>query len=83
MKAHQGHTKDFEELTYAEQAKSINAYMAFLGRAVNAHLRKAEHEGRDTNTVREKCVRQAKSLLKRIEESMPAEPALTTTKKAK
>jgi len=68
MKAHQSHTKDFEELTYDEQAKSINAQMANLGKAINAHLRKAESEGREVEDVRKKCIGQANNLVQRIYE---------------
>ena len=67
MKAHKDHTRDFEDLTYAEQAKSINAEMAYLPKAVRAHLRKAQNEARDTNAVRQKCLNQVQRLLRRIE----------------
>ncbi len=67
MKAHKDHTKDFEDLTYAEQANSINAEMAYLPKAIRAHLRKAESEGRNKSTVRQKCINQVQRLLQRIE----------------
>jgi hypothetical protein len=67
MKAHKDHTRDFEELTFAEQAKSINAEMAYLPKAVRAHLRKAQTEGRNRNVVRQKCVNQVQRLLQRLE----------------
>lgn len=67
MTAHQRHTKDFEELNFKEQAQSINAQFANLGKALKAHLRKAKAEGRDTRKVREKCVSQAVKLTQRIQ----------------
>ncbi len=67
MKAHKDHTKDFEDMTYAEQAKSINAEMAYLPKAVRAHIRKAQNETRNTNTVKQKCINQVRRLLQRIE----------------
>lgn len=67
MKAHKDHTRDFEDLTYAEQAKSINAEMAYLPKAVRAHLRKAQNKERDTNAVKQKCINQVQRMLRRIE----------------
>lgn len=66
MKAHKNHTKDFEELTYVEQARSINATMAYLPKAIRAHLRKEENERPGKNQVRQKCIKQAVRLLDRI-----------------
>lgn len=67
MKAHKGHTKDFKDLTYAEQAKSISAGMMYLRKAVEAHIRKAKSEERDTNNVQQKCVEQIRRLLQYAE----------------
>ena len=39
--------KEFSELTYAEQAKSINMSNINLERMKEAHKRKAREEGRD------------------------------------
>jgi hypothetical protein len=63
LKAHKDHTKYFKDLTYAEQAKSINAIMANLSKTVRAHMRKAK----DKNKAKQKCLNQVKRLLKRIE----------------
>jgi len=46
-KAHQNETKNFEELEYAEQAKSINAQLLNLERAILANARRAKAENRD------------------------------------
>jgi hypothetical protein len=66
MPAHKNHTKIFERLTYAEQAKSINAAMAWCSKAIKAHLRKARAEGRNDIAVKNKCVNQVSRLLSRI-----------------
>ena len=63
---HQGDTKTFEELTFAEQAKSINISVVGLQRSVAAHLRRATQEGRDPRDVRLKCVNQIQRLIDRL-----------------
>ena len=64
--AHKNHTKKFERLTYAEQAKSINAAMSWCSKAIKAHLRKARAEDRDDVAVKNKCVNQVNRLLGRV-----------------
>ena len=49
--SHQDNTKTFEQLTFAEQAKSITAMTNNLKAAVKAHIRKAMAEERDAPTV--------------------------------
>lgn len=63
---HQGDTKTFEELTFAEQAKAINIRVVGLERSVRAHMRRASQEGRNTGQVRQKCVEQLHRLLQRL-----------------
>lgn len=63
---HQGHTKTFEELTFSEQAKSINAQIVVLQRAIRAHIRRAGAEGRSQMEVGNKCRSQVSRLLARI-----------------
>lgn len=46
-KQHQNETKNFEELDYAEQARSINAQMQNLEHAIQANARRAKAENRD------------------------------------
>ncbi len=64
--AHKKHTKDFDGLTYSEQAKSINAAMAWCSKAMRAHLRRAQADGRDIDAVRVKCLNQLNRLLSRV-----------------
>ncbi len=63
---HQGDTKTFEELTFAEQAKATNIRVVGLERSIRAHVRRATHEGRDVDGVREKCINQVRRLLNRL-----------------
>lgn len=63
---HQGDTKTFDELTYAEQAKSINAQIVEIQRSIAAHLRRAGTEGRDVQSARRKCINQLRRLLDRV-----------------
>lgn len=70
MPAHKNHTRDFDGrlgLTYSEQAKSINAAMAWCSKAMRAHIRRASDEGRDVDAVRAKCVSQVRRLLERVD----------------
>ncbi len=67
QRRHQGDTKTFEELTFAEQAKAINIRLVVLERSVRAHLRRAASEGRSLNRVRQKCTNQVQRLLHRLE----------------
>ena len=48
---HQDSQKTFEELTFAEQAKSITAMTNNLKAAVKAHVRKSKTEKRDAPTI--------------------------------
>jgi len=63
---HKDDTKAFDELTFAEQAKSINAQIVELQRAIGAHLRRAGNEGRNAGRVHEKCISQLRRLLDRV-----------------
>ena len=63
---HQGDTKTFEELTFAEQAKSINIHVVGLERSIRAHLRRANRERRDVIQVGNICKNQLRCLLGRL-----------------
>ena len=45
-KAHQNKTKTFEELSFAEQAKSISALVQYLEKAINANVKRSIVENR-------------------------------------
>lgn len=65
-RAHKDETATFEELTFGEQAKSINAMVSNLQRLVRAHVRRAGAEGKDRVQVLEKCRGQVHRLLDRL-----------------
>ena len=65
-KAHKDNTATFEELTFGEQAKSINAMVNNLQHSVRAHVRRAGAEGKDRGHVLAKCRGQIQRLLKRM-----------------
>ncbi|MDY0357193.1 MAG: hypothetical protein RBR19_15025 [Sedimentisphaerales bacterium] len=46
-KSHQKRTKTFEELSYAEQAKSMNMRKLNTQKMEEAHRRRARQEGRE------------------------------------
>jgi len=64
---HRNDTRTFDGLTFQEQAKSLNAQLSTLTRAVRAHVRRARKEGRDHEQTRAKCVAQVNRLRERIE----------------
>ena len=63
---HKEDTRTFEELTFAEQAKSIQGQIMVLQRAIRAHVRRAEEEGREPDKVRITCLGQISRLMGRL-----------------
>ncbi|AGY54620.1 hypothetical protein BRDCF_p1993 [Bacteroidales bacterium CF] len=61
-KAHQNNTKTFEELTFAEQAKSINAQIQNLKKAIIAHKKRALVEDKPTNDFVKPIIKMLASL---------------------
>ncbi len=59
---HQNDSKNFEELTFEEQVKSMNMAAMQFRKKLTAHLRRAEEEGRD----REDVLRNRLTLLENI-----------------
>jgi len=55
--------KTFEELSYADQARSLNANILDLERALNAHLRKTLAKEKNVKEVKEKYILQLKRLI--------------------
>jgi len=64
MLEHKNHTEDFEGLSFAEQAKSLNATILNLEKAIIAHKRRAEQENKEDATL--KYVEQLKRLIERL-----------------
>jgi hypothetical protein len=48
---HQADTKTFEELTFNQQVLAMNMTALNFRRQLKAHLRRAEEEGRETESV--------------------------------
>ena len=65
IKAHKGNTKDFPELTFDEQASSINASINNLSSAIEYHSRNAP----DPGVTKKKCVKQVHRLFGRLIEN--------------
>jgi hypothetical protein len=63
---HRRDTKQFHELPYDGQAKSINATIVNLQREIRRHIRDAKNAGRDDGKVRAKCKAQLQRLLGRL-----------------
>lgn len=64
MLEHKNHSEDFEGLTFAEQAKSLNTTVMNLEKAIFAHKRRAFEEGKEDSTY--KYVEQLKKLIEKI-----------------
>ena len=64
---HKNDTQTFDGLTFPGQAKSINAQLSTLTRAVRAHIRKAREEGLVYSKTKKKCSDQVQRLLDRID----------------
>jgi hypothetical protein len=62
-KRHKKDTKTFAELSFSEQAKSINATNLNMRKDVILHVRRAHQEGRDTAKTLRKCEKQFSKLL--------------------
>ncbi len=67
MKEHKGHTKTFDELDFAEQAKSINATIINLSNSISAHVKRAgEIDGKNSNETLLKCIGQCSRMIDRL-----------------
>lgn len=64
---HQGDTKAFSELNFAEQAKSITAQINVVQAAIEHHV---EHSTRKQETI-DKCKAQIERLTKRLNDKYP------------
>lgn len=66
MSTHKNNTKDFDELSYAEQARSITAQINNLENAIQHHHTHAPTYSKDQAEVKTKCVGQVERLLDRV-----------------
>lgn len=67
-KRHKKNTRTFQELDYADQARSINAQINVLVKAINAHLAKAKEEGRIVDIVKHNTIMQILRAISRIKD---------------
>ena len=66
LPAHKGNTKTFEQLSFQEQANSINAQINNLQRAIEYHVAHATDHGHNSDDVKAKCAKQIYRLLGRV-----------------
>jgi hypothetical protein len=66
MKTRKNNSKTFEELTYAEQAKSISAQILSLEKSIKAHERRTVEENRDVTEKHAKLIVQVLKMLERL-----------------
>jgi phage host-nuclease inhibitor protein Gam len=64
IKAHKNNTKTFDEESYAEQAKSINAEMRNLEKAIKANIRRAIKDKREN--PKDKRIKNLQDMIERI-----------------
>lgn len=53
----------FEELSYADQAKSLNAQISVLEKALNAHIRKGVIMNKNTSDTKKSYIQQLEKLI--------------------
>ena len=58
--------KSFEELDYIGQARSLNAQILVLKKALNAHFRKAQLEDKNNLEARLKYIKQLSKIIDNI-----------------
>jgi hypothetical protein len=61
-----GIKQSYEELSYTDQAKSLNTQILAVEKAINTHLRRASSEGKDMYETREKYISQLERIIKGI-----------------
>lgn len=65
--SHQGNTKTFEQLSFAEQAKSISAQIQSLEKSITANIRRAVKENRQSPSMAR--IEQVERLVQRLKET--------------
>lgn len=56
----------FEELSYADQAKSLNAQISILGKALKAHIRKGDKLEKKTSDTKKSYIQQLEKLIENL-----------------
>jgi hypothetical protein len=63
---HGRNEETFEELSYSNQAKSINGQLRVIEKAIRAHMRKAESVGKNGNETRNICIGQLERVIENL-----------------
>jgi len=66
---HKADTKTFDEETYVEQSKTINAEIVHLGKAIKANIRRSVSEGK--KNPKDKRIKNLEDLIERIKNYNP------------
>jgi len=66
---HKNDTLTFDEETYLQQSKTINAEIVHLGKAIKANIRRALSEGK--KNPKEKRIKNLENLIERIKNYNP------------
>ncbi len=66
MKSHKNNTKDFSELSYIEQGKSISAQILNLEKAIMYHVNESEKENKNKEDVKKGIIEQINRMIERI-----------------
>jgi 2-oxoglutarate dehydrogenase complex dehydrogenase (E1) component-like enzyme len=69
VKGHKGRSKTFKQESYSEQAKTINAEMQNLEKAIKANIRRAKEDGR--KCPKDMRIKNLQDLIKRLENYNP------------
>jgi len=56
----------FENLSFSNQAKSINGQIRIIEKSITAHVRKAGNENRDTEATKTVCIDQLERMIGRL-----------------
>lgn len=59
--------KTFEELSYSDQAKTLNAQIQIIKKGLNAHFRKGNADNKDITSSKEKYIKQLRKLINYLE----------------
>ncbi|MBK9225117.1 MAG: hypothetical protein IPO23_11810 [Flavobacterium sp.] len=59
--------KTFEQLTYSDQAKSLNAQIQIIEKALKAHFRKGKSENKEVNSSKTKYKAQLIKVINNLE----------------
>ncbi len=59
--------KTFEELSYSDQAKTLNAQIQIIEKGLNAHFRKGNDQNKNIVSSKEKYIKQLMKLINNLD----------------